>query len=51
MEFLSVAFNPKHENKGLITLCASPDWLLLMWDWDKIQVTAKINIDLTGIPP
>lgn len=51
MEFLSVAFNPKHENKGLITLCGQPDWLLLMWDWDKIQVTAKVNIGLTGLPP
>jgi len=51
MEFLSVAFNPKHENKGLVTLCGQPDWFVLLWDWDKIQVTAKVNIDLQGIPP
>ena len=51
MEFLSVAFNPKFENKGIITLCGYPDWMLLLWDWDKITVTTKINIGLTGMPP
>ena len=25
--------------------------MLLVWDWDKIIVTAKINIGITGIPP
>ena len=49
-EFLSACFSPKAENQFIITLTGAPDWLLLLWDWDKLKVISKINIGITGIP-
>ena len=31
-------------------MTGAPDWLLLLWDWDKLKVISKINIGITGIP-
>ena len=49
-EFLSACFNPKDENRYIITLTGQPDWQLILWDWDKLKIITKINIGITGIP-
>jgi len=49
-EFLSACFSPKAENQFIITLTGPPDWILILWDWEKLKIIAKINIGITGIP-
>jgi len=47
---LSAAFSHKDESKYIVTLTGQPDWLLILWDWDKLKILTKINIGITGIP-
>ena len=51
-EFLSCAFSTKKELEGniLITLTGEPDWMLMLWDWEKQKVLSKVNIGITGVP-
>ena len=49
-EFLSACFNPKDENRYIVTLTGQPDWQLILWDWEKLKIITKINIGITGIP-
>ena len=47
-KFVAVDFS-KNEKSFLITLTGKPDWMLLFWQWDKIKITAKINIGIQGV--
>ena len=46
-EFVSVAFSPQNENH-IITLSGEPDWNLIFWKWDKINIEAYTKIDPIG---
>ena len=50
-EFVSAAFSPKNEKEHLITLSGEPDWQLILWNWDKFKVLAKIDINVTAPVP
>ena len=34
-EFISCAFSVKNERQQIVTLCNEPDWLLMLWNWDR----------------
>ena len=44
-EFLTAAFSPK-DDKKLIVLAGEPDWCLIMWEWQKFGVLAKVPLHI-----
>lgn len=44
---MASAFNPKNENL-FATLCGTPDWQVLLWDWEKMRLLTKVGIGLQG---
>lgn len=49
-EFLSACFAPKNESQLIVTLTGAPDWLVILWDWDKLKINCKVNIGIQSIP-
>ena len=43
-DFLSCCFSPKNPKQNLMTLCGTPDWCLLFWQWDQFKVLFKLEI-------
>jgi len=43
-EFVSMAFSHQHEKSQLITLSGSPDWVLVLWQWDKGKCVSHQNV-------
>ena len=48
-EFISMAFHPFHEQKTFITMGGEPDWVLVMWNWDRAKVTAVTKVSTTNL--
>lgn len=43
-----MAFSPTNENAHLVTLTGGPEWALILWKWDQIQILSEIKIDPVG---
>ena len=48
-EFVSMAFHPFHEHKTLITMGGEPDWMLVLWNWDRAKVVAVTKVSSTSV--
>ena len=47
-EFISVAFSPQNEKSLLITLTGEPDWMLILWMWDKSKCLSFQRVGISG---
>jgi hypothetical protein len=43
-EFLACAFSVKSEKNHLVTLTGEPDWLIILWQWDKTKILASYSV-------
>ena len=43
-EFLACAFSFKNEKNHLVTLTGEPDWLVILWQWDKTKILASYSV-------
>ncbi len=47
-EFISVAFSTQNEKSLLVTLTGEPDWMLILWMWDKSKCLSFQQVGITG---
>jgi WD40 repeat protein len=43
-EYISLEFSPRDENRMLLSLSSSPDWMVILWNCDKMRVIANIKL-------
>ena len=47
-EYISVAFSNQSEKSHILTLSGEPDWMIILWQWDKSKCLAFQRVGVSG---